>query len=240
MRVLIADDEAIARQVLREHLEEIPGVTIAGEAATGSEAAGQIARLRPDLVLMDLNMPEIDGFSVARGLAGAAAPAVVFVTAHESRAIDAFQIGAVDYLLKPVRRERLAEALDRVRARLAASPPPAPAPEAGLLRRVAGRSGGDYHIVDLKDVVAFQAHGDEVRILGAEGWYLANQTLKALEERLPSPQFRRIRRDTIVNTHHIRKISPLSSKRWLLKMSNGLEAVVSKRLAGAIRDETGW
>jgi len=95
-------------------------------------------------------------------------------------------------------------------------------------------------MLDPNEVVAFQADGETVYILATSGRYLANYTLKALEERLPAPQFRRVHRKTIINTNHIRKISPLSSKRWLLTMSNALEVIVSKRMAGAIREEAQW
>lgn len=235
MRALIADDEPIARQVLREQLEDIAGVSVVGEAANGLEAVELIDSLRPDVVLLDLQMPGLDGFSVARGLNSDRHPAIIFVTAYDRHALEAFDIGALDYLLKPVRRERLEAALGRVRPR--AAPPPRP-PEP--LRRIVGRLRTDLHMLDPNDVVAFQADGEIVYILALPGRYLANYTLKALEERLPAPQFRRVHRKTIINTNHIRKISPLSSKRWLLTMSNGLEVIVSRRMAGAIREEAQW
>lgn len=238
MRALIADDEPVARQVLREQIEEIGGVSVVGEAANGLEAVELIDRLRPDVVLLDLQMPGLDGFSVARQLKAGHRPAVIFVTAYDRHALEAFDIGALDYLLKPVRRERLEAALHRVRQQtVPAAPPPKPAEP---LRRIVGRLRTDLHMLDPNDVVAFQADGETVYILATSGRYLANHTLKALEERLPAPQFRRVHRKTIINTNHIRKISPLSSKRWLLSMSNGLEVIVSKRMAGAIRDEAQW
>lgn len=238
MRALIADDEPVARQILREQIEEIGGVSVVGEASNGLEAVELIDRLRPDVVLLDLQMPGLDGFSVARQLKAGHRPAVIFVTAYDRHALEAFDIGALDYLLKPVRRERLEAALHRVRQQtVPAAPPPKPAEP---LRRIVGRLRTDLHMLDPNDVVAFQADGETVYILATSGRYLANHTLKALEERLPAPQFRRVHRKTIINTNHIRKISPLSSKRWLLSMSNGLEVIVSKRMAGAIRDEAQW
>lgn len=238
MRALIADDEPVARQVLREQLEEIGGISVVGEADNGLEAVELIDRLRPDVVLLDLQMPGLDGFSVARQLKAHHRPAVIFVTAYDRHALEAFDIGALDYLLKPVRRERLEAALLRVRK---TAPPPAARPKpAEPLRRVVGRLRSDLHMLDPNEVVAFQADGETVYILATSGRYLANYTLKALEERLPSPQFRRVHRKTIINTNHIRRISPLSSKRWLLVMSNGLEVIVSKRMAGAIREEAQW
>lgn len=237
MKILIADDEPIARQVLRELIEEIRGITVIGEAATGVETAAMVGKLNPDVLLLDWEMPGMTGFEVARQMATHGLPVVIFVTAYQQHALEAFEAGAVDYLMKPVRKERLEAALEKARAHLLGLQAPvaksAAAPE---LRKVVGRLGQDLHLLDPSEVVAFQAEGDIVYILTANGRYYANQTLKALEERLPADRFRRVHRATIINTDHIRKISPLTSKRWMLRMSNGLEVIVSKRSAGVVRD----
>jgi DNA-binding LytR/AlgR family response regulator len=241
MRILLADDEPVARQVLRELLEDIPGVEIAGEAADGLEAADMVRKLRPDTVLLDLQMPGMNGFQVARGLDPAGPPALIFVTAHEKYALEALDAGAVDYVLKPVRKERLAAALAKARALLAGREPQrAAAPPRAEMRKIAGRLGQELHLLDPEEVIAFQAEGELVYVLTARGRYYATHTLRALEERLPAGMFRRIHRSTIINTGQIRKIAPLSSKRWLLTMANGLEVVVSKRSAGAMREAAGW
>ncbi len=246
MRVLIADDEPIARQVLREHVEAIPGLEVAGEAATGAEALQRILDLKPDLVLLDLQMPELDGLATVRSLRGARAPLIIFVTAHEQHALEAFEVGAVDYLLKPVRRERLEMAVEKARRQtpLPAAAGSATGPSAlgstPALRKIVGRRSTDLYLLDPAEIVAFQAEGELVHIIVAGQRYLSEHSLKALEEKLDAPRFRRIHRRTIINTDHIRKISPLSSKRWLLKMSNGFEAVVSKRLASSIREQGPW
>jgi DNA-binding LytR/AlgR family response regulator len=238
VRVLIADDEPIARAVLREHVESIPGLEVAGEAATGMETLQQILDLEPDLVLLDLQMPELDGLSTVRSLRGRHKPAIVFVTAHEQHALEAFEVGAIDYLLKPVRRERLEKAVEKARRRAPQTPAPGPAPAA--LRKIVGRRGKDLYLLDPSEIVAFQAEGELVHIITAGQRYLSGHALKVLEDQLETPRFRRIHRKTIVNTDHISRISPLSSKRWLLKMSNGFEAVVSKRLASLIREQGRW
>jgi two-component system, LytTR family, response regulator len=234
MRALIADDEPIAREVLREHLEEISDIDIVGEAASGPEAVAQIIQLAPDLVFLDLEMPELDGFSVLRSLNPENAPLVIIVTAYNQRALDAFNAGVVDYLLKPIHEARLTAALRKVRTQLAGRK------KVTHTRRIVGKSGSDLHLLAPSDVVAFEAQGEIVYIITAGRRYESTHSLKALEEKLEYPPFRRIHRKTIINTDHIRKISPLSSKRWLLVLSNGMEAIVSKRLAGAIRDETKW
>ncbi|MEQ1886207.1 MAG: LytTR family DNA-binding domain-containing protein [Bryobacteraceae bacterium] len=235
MRVLIADDEPVARDILRELVESTEGLKLVGEAATGNEAVERIVELAPDLVLLDLEMPERNGLNVVRSLRGGSAPMVIFVTAYDRHALDAFEVGAVDYLLKPVRRERFEKAIEKARKQFSAAHP---ADE--TLRKIVGKRGGDLYLLDPADVIAFRAEGELVHILTAGQQYLANQTLKVLEQQLDRPRFRRIHRNTIINTDHIRKISALTSKRWLLKMSNGLEAVVSKRMAGSIREQGRW
>jgi DNA-binding LytR/AlgR family response regulator len=238
MRVLIVDDEPLARSVLVELLNEIPGVAIAGEAATSAEALELISARSPDLLLLDIQMPGMDGLALARSLRGAAAPLVIYVTAHDRHALAAFDSGAVDYLLKPVRKERLAIAIGKARSQLAGRKPPAESQESP--RRIVGRRGEELHLLDPRDVVAFRAGEEGVSVLTATGRYLADQPLKALEARLPAPPFRRIHRAIIINTDHIRSIAPLSSRRFLLRLTGGMEAIVSRRMAGAIREATRW
>jgi DNA-binding LytR/AlgR family response regulator len=235
VRVLIADDEPIARQVLREHIESIPGLKLVGEASTGSEAVQRILALNPDLVLLDLQMPEMDGLAAVRSLKRDHAPLVIFVTAYQQHAVEAFEVDAVDYLLKPVRRERLEKAVEKARRQVAASSAPA-----GLRRKIVGRRGSDLYLLDPAEIIAFQAEGELVHIVTSGERYLSDDSLKVLEEKLEQPRFRRVHRSTIVNTDQIRKISRLTSKRWLLQMSNGFEAVVSKRLASDVRAQGHW
>jgi two-component system, LytTR family, response regulator len=234
MKVLIADDEPVARQVLREHVEAIPSVEIAGEASTGKETLQRILDLHPDVVLLDQQMPELDGLAVVRSLRGANTPLIIFVTAYERHALEAFDVGAVDYLLKPVRRERLERAIEKAQRQLkttAASSGP---------KKIVGRRGVDLYLLDPSEIVAFQAEGELVHIITTGPRYLSDHSLKELEKKLERPQFRRVHRSTLINTDQIRKISPLSSRRWLLKMSNGFEAIVSKRLASSIREQARW
>jgi DNA-binding LytR/AlgR family response regulator len=248
MRVLIADDEPIAREILREHVEAIPSLQIAGEASTGRETLERIIDLKPDIVLLDLQMPEMDGLTVVRSLRGERRPLIIFVTAFEKHALEAFDVDAVDYLLKPIRRERLERAIAKAERQLKAgaraeslqkrAQPDEPP------RKIVGRRGSNVYLLDPAEIVAFQAEGELVHIIttgiATSPRYLSDHSLRVLETKLANPVFRRIHRGTIINTDHIRRISPLSSKRWLLKMSNGLEAVVSKRLASSIRGQTKW
>lgn len=241
MRVLIADDEPIAREILREHVEAIPSLEIAGEASTGTETLARIIDLKPDIVLLDLQMPEMDGLTVVRSLRGER-PLIIFVTAFEKHALEAFDVDAVDYLLKPIRRERLERAIAKAERQLktAAGSSQRKAHAEEPPRKIVGRRGSNVYLLDPAEVIAFQAEGELVHVITAGPRYLSEHSLRVLETKLANPVFRRIHRGTIINTDHIRRISPLSSKRWLLKMSNGLEAVVSKRLASSIRGQTKW
>jgi len=234
MRVLIADDEPVARQVLREYVEAIPLLELAGEASTGKETLQRILDLDPDVVLLDQQMPELYGLAVVRSLRGAHTPQIIFVTAYERHALEAFEVGAVDYLLKPVRRERLEKALEKARRQLKNSP------AAQSPKKIVGRRGADMYLLDPAEIIAFHAEGELVHIITTGQRYLSDHSLKTLEQKLERPRFRRVHRATLINTDHLRKISPLSSRRWLLKMSNGFEAVVSKRLASSIREQARW
>lgn len=249
MTALIVDDEPIARRVLREELELVPEVRVVGEAGDGKEALQQIARLQPDVVFVDLQMPVMSGFEVARNLSGPNFPVIIIVTAFDQHAIEAFEAGAVDYLLKPVSEPRLRTAVERARKlvgrpaeiassidRIAAAQPSA----AGRQRKIIGRNGEEYFLLDLDDVLAFQAERELVWIVTAKQRLLATQSLRTIEARLADPQFQRVHRNAIVNVNHIRKMSALSSQRWLVTLSNSLQLIVSKRQAHNIRRILHW
>jgi DNA-binding LytR/AlgR family response regulator len=251
IKSLIVDDEPIARQVLREELDQIHDVEIVGEAEHGEEALRKIAGLEPDVVFLDLQMPGMGGFEVIRRLEGGKLPIVVIVTAYDQHAIQAFEAGAVDYLLKPVTEARLGKALDKVRglygkrleiaeslAQLAATP--AEPRAAAAPRKIVGRKGEEYFLLNVDEVLAFQADGELVWIIAAQRRFLATQSLRSLEERLKDPPFRRVHRNAIVNINHVRKMSAMSSQRWLLTLNNGLELMVSKRQAHAVREMLRW
>ncbi len=246
LRTLIVDDEPIARNVLREELATFPNIKVSGEAANGSEALAAIEAQRPELVFLDLQMPGMDGFEVIRNLDPSHAPHIVILTAYDQYALKAFESGAVDYLLKPVRRERLEQTLERV-SRLEENAS-ARKHQAEALRqvadalqpkgpaRLAGKLGSEYHLLDVNQVLACQADHELVWLVGRERKYLATQTLKQLEDRLAGRNFVRVHRNALVNLDHVTKMAPLSSQRWLLTLSSGQEFVVSKRQAKVLED----
>lgn len=250
MRALIVDDEPIARRVLREELELLREVLVVGEAGDGKEALQKIAKLRPDVVFLDLQMPVMSGFEVVRNLSEPPLPVVVIVTAFDQHAIEAFEAGAIDYLLKPVSEARLRTAVERARhlqgkpgevaARLDKIASAAESSNVFRSRKVVGRSGEEYFFLDADDILAFQAERELVWIITSKQRLLATQSLRVIEERLAGPQFQRVHRNAIVNVNHIRKMSALSSQRWLITLSNSLQLVVSKRQAHNIRSILHW
>lgn len=252
MKTLIADDEPIAREVLRGELEPFEDVVVVGEAENGREALERIGEMRPDLVFLDLQMPVMNGLEVVSHLKGGHLPVIVIVTAYDEYAIQAFEAGAIDYLLKPVSTARLQKTIDRARAlhskprenaekivEIAEARVTEAAPGA-VNRKIVGRRGEEYLLLDCDEVLAFQADGEMVWIITAKDRYAATQPLRAIEGRLRHMQFQRVHRNAIVNVNHVRKMSALSSQRWLLTLSNGLELIVSKRQAHAIRGLLHW
>jgi two-component system LytT family response regulator len=248
MKTLIVDDEPIARHILLEALEPLSGVDVVGEADNGRSALALIHKLQPELVFLDLQMPVMSGFEVVSNLAGETMPIIVVVTAFDQHAIQAFEAGVIDYLLKPVQEARLQKAVERAlslrqqplkianqaaRIAAAAGPPASPA------SRIVARNGADYLLLDSEEVLAFQAEGELVWVITDKHRFLATQTLRGIEERLPGP-FRRVHRNALVNINHIRKMSALSSQRWLITLSNALQLVVSKRQAHNIRQILHW
>jgi two-component system, LytTR family, response regulator len=249
LKTLLVDDEPVARKVLREELEEVADVEIVGEADNGASALQMIARHHPDLVLLDLQMPEGGGFEVIRRIKGDVhMPVIVIVTAYDKYALEAFEAGAIDYLLKPVGHERLAEAVERARritgreaaeqlAKLQEIAEPAGNTRP---RKIVGRVGGEYFLLNADEIYAFQADGDLVWIVTAKKKYLASETLRALERRLGNSSFRRIHRNALLNVDHVRKMSALTSQRWLITMSNDQEFVASKRQVRRVRELLNW
>jgi two-component system LytT family response regulator len=244
LRTLIVDDEPIARKVLREELGSFDDVEIIGEADNGASALEKISADQPDLVLLDLQMPVMGGLEVVRNLKrGTHMPVIVIVTAYDKYALQAFEAGAIDYLLKPVGPDRLAEAVERAKRftereaaeRLAQLQEVADQRKSPQARRIVGRVGEEYFLLSADEIYAFRADGDAVWIITAKKKYLATQTLRVLDQRLKNTSFRRIHRNALVNVDHVQKMSALSSQRWLITLSNDQEFIASKRQAGSIR-----
>jgi two-component system response regulator AlgR len=237
MRCLVVDDESLARERLARLLAELPGWELCGEAGSGAEALRQAERLQPDLVLLDIRMPGMDGLEAAGYLAGFdRPPAVVFTTAYGDHALEAFDAHAIDYLLKPIHPERLRQALDKV-ARHGAKPPGLPGEAAYSSRRThfCARVRGNLELIPVDDVVFLQADNKYVTVRSPGQQILVEESLKTLEQELGA-SFLRIHRNALVAMHAVRGLEkdPAGHCRVLLEgVEDRLE--VSRRLLPDVR-----
>ena len=234
VRVLFVDDEPPARERLGRMLSELPGVAVVGEAANGAEALDACARMVPDVVLLDIRMPGMDGIEAARHLnALDEPPALVFVTAHDEHALAAFEAQALGYLLKPVRQEKLARAIQRA-ARVAAPQLQRLAEQAQLGRRrqqVAARLGDQLRLIPVEDIYYFAAGQKYVTVRHRSGSDLIDESLRALAAEF-APDFVRIHRNSLVAARHVAAIERGAEGQYLVRMKDCEEALpVSRRHA---------
>ena len=242
MRVVVADDEAPARRKLARFLRESDGVELVGEAHNGNEALDLIAATRPDLVFLDVQMPDLDGVRVAETLAAQERPpCVVFVTAFDRHAVRAFELDALDYLLKPYDRERFDRTLARAKDALASRASETTAQIAELIARLRGDNGfarrllipdGDRSFyVPAREIVRIDADGNEVVVHARRGAYAFRATLESLEARLDPAQFARVHRSHIVNIDEIAEVRPWFHGDQKLVLRDGTEIAWSRRYA---------
>lgn len=251
MRVLVVDDEAPARRRLCRLLAELGDVEVVGEAADGVEARAQIDALAPDAVLLDVQMPELDGLALARG---GAMPKVIFTTAHAQHAIEAFELAAVDYLLKPIERDRLRRAIERVREHLGRAAPPdvpsvddvlraargrADAPQAAPPARLAAREGGRVRMFDVGEITRLFAQ-DKYVVLRHDGReVLLDDSLAELEVRLAPHGFVRVHRSELINLAAVVSIVGEGSAARV-ELRDGQWAAVARRELPALRRRLGF
>jgi two-component system LytT family response regulator len=239
MRVIIVDDEHLARALLREYLASHPEVEIVAECANGFEAVKAIGELQPDLVFLDIQMPRLDGFEVVE-LAGTRTR-YVFVTAYDQFALKAFEVRAIDYLLKPFSRERLAQALASFATRV--TPPgqvEAVAQEAarrhGPLTRILVRDGARVHVVPAASIDWIEAQDDYVQISAGGRTHLKNGRMAELEQGLDPQLFVRVHRSYIVNVGAIERIEAPTKDSWCAVLRDGKRIPVSRSGYARIRD----
>jgi two-component system LytT family response regulator len=247
MRVLIVDDEAPARAKLRRLLAGEPGIAEVAEAVDGEAAVAAIEAARPDLVLLDVQMPRLDGFGVVERVGADRMPPVIFVTAHDAHAVRAFDVHAVDYLLKPVSPERFRRAMARAAGRegersAPASPPPPvePAERLEALLRTLGRAAGYARQVLVEDgrraiflaterIDRIHAERNYVRIVAGRDEYRVRGTLSALLVRLDPERFLQINRSEVVRLDVVRELHPWSHGDYRVVMGDGTELTWSRR-----------
>lgn len=235
MRVLIVDDETLARVILAEHLSSLPGVEIVGQAANGFEAVKQTEELAPDLIFLDIQMPKLSGFEVLELLAERA-PAVIFTTAFDEYALRAFEVHAVDYLLKPVEPARLAAAVERAGERLRnRTPPPAAQelaaaarPPGRALERVLIRHEGRVHVLPVERIDFIEAQDDYLSFAAAGKRFRKQQTMTDIESQLDATRFVRIHRSFIMNVERLARIDLYGKDSWLAILSDGSKLPMSR------------
>ena len=244
IRLFIAEDEPPARELLRAHAARHPELEVLGEAGDGATAARRIKELGPDLVLMDVEMPEMDGFAVLAELnrSGFDLPRVVFVTAYDRYAVRAFDVNAVDYLLKPVTHEQFDRAIDRC---LVLGEDPAAGKKVQALledalhlppQRLLVRDRGRIVPVPVDSIDRIHAERDYVRIHRGPESYLVERTISDMERLLTPRGFARVHRGTLVNLERIRELRAVGSGRYRLLCHDGTELVVSRSYSGQFRD----
>jgi two-component system, LytTR family, response regulator len=264
IQTLIVDDEPTARRGVRLLLERDAELAVIGEAASGSEAARKIAEEKPDLVFLDVQMPEMDGFKVLEAVQGKHAPVVIFVTAYDQHALRAFEVNAIDYLLKPYDDERFWAAVRRAKSEIqrrqtdtlgaklnnllsylqsSTTPPAAEGPEsAAPSDRILLKSGGEIYFLKADEIDWIEAEGDYMKFHAAGRTHLLRETMGHLEQRLDANRFIRIHRSTIVNIDRVKKLSPSFAGEYAvilhdgtkLKLSRGYHERLQKLLSNAL------
>jgi two-component system LytT family response regulator len=238
-RIVIVDDEPLARAVVREYASADPDVEIVADCANGFEAVKAVAELQPDLVLLDVQMPKLDGFDVLELLGRE--QAVIFITAYDQYALRAFEVHAVDYLLKPFSAERFHEAMARARERLRAkaTPPPPDLPDidalvrdakprGGPVERILIRDGANVHVLPVDAIDYVEAQDDYVSFKSAGKQYLKDQTLSAVEATLDPSRFVRIHRSFILNVDRISKVELYAKDSRMAILRDGTRLPVSR------------
>lgn len=226
MRIVIADDEAPARSRLRQLLAAYSDIEITGEASTGLEAIEMVERLRPDLLLLDIQMPGASGIDVAASLPPPH-PHIIFCTAYDQYAVDAFELAAIDYLLKPISRARLAKALGRARVSARVSDR---IPASGLApSRFLVKHGHTYVVIEESRVVYFAALNGLTRLVTSTMEYWMDPSLNDLEQRLPASRFFRVSREALLHLPAVAEVQPLTGGTGRVVLKNGHQLDVSRR-----------
>ena len=245
MRALIVDDEAPARDKLRRWLGEHADITVAGESVDGLTAAAAIGTLHPDVVFLDIQMPGLSGLEVASQLEPADAPLIVFVTAFDEHAIKAFDLNAVDYLLKPYDKDRLRKTLERLRQRRTGGAGSAAAAstavrtaraQTGSSERLLVPQGDDLRLIDAQSIHWLEADDNYVHVHTAAARYLLRRTLTDLLAQLGEQRFARIHKSAAVNLSEVVALSPLFKGDHEVKLRSGATLRLSRRFKDALFD----
>jgi two-component system LytT family response regulator len=238
IKALIVDDEPLARDRIREMLKEHPEVEVIAEARNGQEAIEAVANQNPDLVFLDVQMPDLDGFSVLQNLEAEKIPLIIFVTAYDQHALRAFDVHAVDYLTKPFDRKRFAEAVDHAKVYMKGTKEPDTARILSMLQeirageryleRFAIKNGETVFFVRAEDVDAIEAQGNYVRLSLAGASHLLRDTLNNVESQINPRMFVRIHRRTIVNIDRVKEVQTWARGEYRVVLFTGAHYTLSR------------
>jgi two-component system LytT family response regulator len=250
IRVLIVDDEPLAREMLREMLEADPDVTIVGECSNGREAVSAIGIHSPDLLFLDVQMPELGGFEVLEALGSGVIPHVIFVTAYDQYAVRAFEVHALDYLLKPFDRERFDASWQRAKAQILREK------NGGMdqrilalleelkagsryLERLVIKSGGRIYFLDTNEIDWIEAEGNYVSVHSGKKSHLLRETISSLESQLDPRKFLRIHRSSIVRIDRIQELQPWFHGEYRVILQNGTQLTLSRNYRERLQEALG-
>jgi two-component system LytT family response regulator len=247
IRVLVVDDEPLARVGITTRLRAYPDLLVVGECSTGEEARAKIPQVLPDLIFVDVEMPGISGLDLLRELPREQARCIVFLTAHEEYALDAFNVEALDYLLKPIDDARFGACIDRARRMLALHRQEAnferlygllatPQSNGGMIKRFPVRRGNDFTFVQVEDVDWIEGLGDYAGLHVGDRTHLIREPLTSLEARLDRKQFVRIHRSTIVQVERTVRVEPLANRDAILTLRTGKTLRVSRTYRSRLED----
>ncbi|MBV9361313.1 MAG: response regulator transcription factor [Betaproteobacteria bacterium] len=238
-KVLIAEDEPLAAEALAEWVKAMPELELVGRCADGDSALNEIRRLKPDLVLMDIQMPGLTGLQVARALAGdKVRPAVIFTTAYDEHAVTAFELHAVDYLLKPFSRERFAEAVTRTLKAGSSLEHAVEALAGAPLTRVLVQDQGKIFPLQVKAIEYLRSDSKYTALASRGKTFLVRVAITALEPRLDPARFVRVQRGCIVNLDFVEAMTPDENSRLIVKMRDGTQLTASREMSKKLREQS--
>lgn len=239
MRALIVDDEPHARRYLTELLDGETNVLLVGEASSGAEGIARIGTLLPDVVFLDIQMPDLDGLDLVEKLQPPRLPLFIFVTGFAEYAVRAFEIEAVDYLCKPFDKERLLTALERALRRLNVKEATVESDETTWHFQLSIRDGNNFVFVPVDQILWIEAANKYVVVHTTAGTHVARQTIQSLQDKLDPRQFIRIHRSTVVRKSAVRGVHPLFHGDYIVKLTNGDEITLSRNFRASFFDEMG-
>jgi two-component system LytT family response regulator len=239
MRALIVDDEPHARRYLSELLEGEADVLVVGEASCAAEGIEQIGTLSPDIVFLDIQMPDSDGLDLVERLESSSLPLFIFVTGYSEYAVRAFEIEAVDYLCKPFDKERLLTALERAHRRMNLKEVAFENAESRWLSRLSIRDESGFIFVPVDQILWIEAANKYVVVYTTAGTHIARQTIQSLQDKLDPEQFVRVHRSTIVRKSAVRWLHPLFHGDYIVKLVNGAEVTLSRNFRASFFHEMG-